>query len=294
VLARLLGRVPGAAQVWFRIRRLVARSLEATFIITAPSPQTAVDAVPIRWASKFPPPLDAVRAGQVPLFEDPRIEWAFDELGGAEGKTVLDLGPLEGAYCYMAQRAGASRVVGVEANTLAFLKCLVTKELLDLNRCSFLCGDVLDYLSAVDERFDVCIAAGILYHMVDPLRLLDLISRRAKQLFIWTHVYADEVLENTATSARLGPLKEHVYQGFSYRASRFSYVLDHTSPSFLGGTAQHSNWLLRDDLMRALDHFGWADVRLAFDDPRTPAGPALALVAERRGVDQRGALSRPR
>lgn len=246
-----------------------------------PSPQTALDAVPISWASKFPPPLEGLRAGNVPLFEDPRVEWAFEQLGGVREKTVLDLGPLEGAYCYMAQRAGASRVVGVEANTLAFFKCLVTKELLDLRRCSFLCGDVLEYLTADDEQFDVCIASGILYHMVEPIRLLDLISRRATELFMWTHVFSDEALENQALAERLGPPEEKVYRGLRHHVYRHSYVLDHVLPGYFGGTAQFSNWLSREDLMRALNHLGWRNIRVAFDDPRTASGPAIALVAER-------------
>jgi len=292
VLARLLARWPRAGQVVFRIRRLVVRPPEATFVTTAPSAQTAIDAVPVAWASRLPAPLNGVRAGEVPLFEDPRIEWAFEQLGGVRDKTVLDLGPLEGAYSYMAQRAGASHVVGVEANTLAFLKCLVTKELLGLDRCSFLCGDAVEYLHATEDRFDVCIASGLLYHMADPIRLIDLISRSADSLFMWTHVYADEVLENPVAAARLGPPQQQSYGDFHYRASRFSYELDHASPGFFGGTAHHSNWLLREDLLRALDHFGWANVRIAFDDPRTPAGPALALVAERIGVEHSGAMPR--
>jgi Protein of unknown function (DUF1698) len=280
VLARLLARVPRAAPIWFRFRRLLARPPEARFITAAPSPQTAVDAVPVSWASRFPPPFDRVRAGDATLFEDPRVAWAFEQLGGVQDKTVLDLGPLEGAYCYMAQRAGSSRVVGVEANTLAFLKCLVTKELLDLDRCSFMCGDALEYLSETGEQFDVCIASGLLYHMVEPLRLLDLISRHARQLFIWTHVYSPEALD-TPAAARLGQPAEHLYDGFHFRAARFNYLLDHASAGFFGGTAQHSNWLVREDLLRALAHFGWGKIQIDFDEAHHANGPALALIAER-------------
>lgn len=286
MLVRLL-RIPVVARLWFRVRRRLTRPPEAKFITTAPSAQTAIDAVPISWASKFPPPLDDLRAGSVPLFEDGRVEWAFEQLGGVNEKTVLDLGPLEGAYCYLAQRAGASRVVGVEANTLAFFKCLVTKELLNLNRCSFMCGDVLEYLDGNDEQFDLCVAAGILYHMAEPIRLIDLISRRARQLFMWTHVYSDEALANPALAERLGPPEHKVYRGFRHHVFRHSYALDHTLPGYFGGTAQYSNWLSREDLMRALDHFGWRNVNVAFDDPRTPAGPAIAFVAERAPSSRR-------
>jgi hypothetical protein len=258
----------------------------------APSAQTAIDAVPERWASRLPPPLEGVRAGDIGLFEDPRVEWAFERLGGVQGKTVLDLGPLEGAYSYMAQRAGARRVVGVEANTMAFLKCLVTKELLQLDRCSFLCGDAVEYLSADQEQFDLCIASGILYHMIEPVRLLDLISGRAARLFMWTHVYTDEALENPALAGRLGPRRENVYKGFHHHLVRYSYEHERRSRGFWGGTAPYSNWLPREDLMRALDHFGWAHVEIDFDDPRTRNGPALALVAEHTSRPHAGEVPR--
>src|SRR5689334_9621694 len=87
--------------------RGVGRSLSlarrSTFVRGTPEPQTAVDAVPDEWASQFPEPLRAVRAGAAELFDDPRIHWAFQRLGGVENAAVLDLGPLEGGHSYMAQ-----------------------------------------------------------------------------------------------------------------------------------------------------------------------------------------------
>jgi hypothetical protein len=281
VLAGLAARARRAVFTQLRPARHAKAASEARFITTAPSPQTAIDAVPESWASRFPPPLDGLRAGDVPLFEDARVEWAFERLGGVRGKSVLDLGPLEGGFSYMAQQAGAGRVVGVEANTMAYLKCLVTKELTNLDRCSFLCGDALEYLSAAEADFDLCIASGLLYHMVEPVRLLDLISQRAAQLFVWTHVYAREALENPALAPRLGPGEDSVYEGFHHRLYRFSYERDTRFRAFWGGTSPYSNWLSRDDLIGALEHFGWSNIQIGFDEARHPNGPALALVAER-------------
>ena len=53
---------------------------------------------------------------------------------------MLELGPLEGAHTYMLDRAGASEVVAIEGNTRAFLKCLITKELLSMPSARFLVG----------------------------------------------------------------------------------------------------------------------------------------------------------
>jgi SAM-dependent methyltransferase len=236
--------------------------------------------VPDAWASKFPAPLDGLSAGAARLFDDSRMEWAFERLGGMTGKTVLELGPLEGGHSYMAQQAGAASVTAVETNTKAFLKCLVVKELLSLDRCHFLCGDVIEYLNAVDEQFDVCVACGILYHMAEPVRLLEQISRHATELIVWTQVYTDAALENKPLAKRLGPPEEVDYPGFRHRVYRHNYGLDLRLTGYCGGTRPYSNWLPREELLRALTHFGWEDVEIAFEE-EGQNGPALALVARR-------------
>ena len=253
----------------------------ARFCRTAPSAQTALDAVPDGWVSRFPPPFEGLAGGTAQLFDDARMTWAFERLGGLAGLKVLDLGSLEGAHSYMAQSAGAKHVIGVEANTNAFLKCLVVKEVLGLDRCSFLCGDALEYLATVDEQFDVCFACGLLYHMVEPIRLLDLISRRATRVVIWTHVYHPEALAHRHLAKRLGPAQPAQYGEFRYHVHRHGYGLDKRLVGYCGGTLAYSNWLPRDDLLRALAHFGWQDIEIGFEDLSNLNGPALAVTARR-------------
>ncbi len=249
----------------------------------APSAQTAIDAVPDTWASRLPDPLQHVRAGYAELFDDRRIRWAFERLGGVSGASVLELGPLEGGHSYMAQQAGAARIVGVEANSKAFLKCLVVKELLGLNRCSFLCGEITEYLRSSQESFDVCIACGILYHMVNPIELLDLISQRASRLFMWTHIYSDDALKNPALTRKFGARHQIHHNGTSYDVVRHNYSIDNRLIGFWGGVSSYSNWITRSSLMDALRNFGWEDIEIAFDEPLFQNGPALALVAVRGG-----------
>lgn len=259
------------------ISRLSSRR---SLVTTAPTAQSAVDAVADTWASRLPPPLD-VRAGEAELFEDPRISWAFDALGGVRDLTVLELGPLEAGHSYMAQRAGARHVTAVESNSNAFLKCLVVKELLGLDHCSFLCGDVVEYMATTTERFDVCIASGILYHSTEPVRILELISRRASRLVMWTHVYDSAALDNKLLAKRLGPATDAEHAGFRHRVHRHRYGADRTLAGFWGGTQAYSTWMPREELLRALTHFGWHDITVGFDEPRHPNGPALALTAVR-------------
>lgn len=251
---------------------------KSPFETRPPSVQTAVDAVGVEWASRLP--LD-VEAGETELFDDPRITWGFEQLGGVGDRSVLELGPLEGAHSAMAQRAGAARVVAVESNRRAFLKCLVVKDLLALDRCSFLCGDAIGFLEQVEEGFDVCLALGILYHMAEPVRLIELISRRADRLLLWTHYYdADgvaEALVSRSLDTRARSLEHH---GYRYEAHRYDYGVMSKLAGFWGGTAPYSLWLTRESLLGAVEQFGWQDIRIEFEE-RTPHGPALALAATR-------------
>src|SRR5262245_8868926 len=121
------------------LRKLVDRAVlllrsdvSKTHVTSAPTPQTTVDIFRGEWASRLPPPFEALRAGTATLFQDARILWASEQLGGFRDKSILDLGPLEGGHPYMFEQAGAAEVIAVESNPHAFLKCLITKELLDL------------------------------------------------------------------------------------------------------------------------------------------------------------------
>src|SRR5262245_26338252 len=114
-----------------KLRRLVDRArlmmrpdVPALHVTAAPAPQNAVDIFTGEWASRLPPPFDTVTAGTALLFDDHRIHWAGEQLGGFAGKSILDLGPLEGGHPYIFERAGASEIIAVEGNPRAFMKCL--------------------------------------------------------------------------------------------------------------------------------------------------------------------------
>jgi hypothetical protein len=235
------------------------RSPDSRFATTAPTPQTAVDSAAVPWVSRLPIP---------------------GVVAGVAGASCLELGPLEGGHSYALDRARAERVVAIEANKDAFLKCLVAKELLGMRSCSFLCGDVIAYLESTTDKYDVCWCAGILYHMVDPVRLLELVSTRAPKLYIWTHYFDAEKLRGNPTFAN-GQHLAASHDGFAYQLHRQQYGVGRRLRVFSGGTQPHSNWLSLRDLLRALEHFGWADLQTQLEDH--PNGPAVSLVAKQRG-----------
>jgi hypothetical protein len=246
------------------------------YVTSAPSPQNAVDIFAGEWSSQVP----GASAGPIPLFADDRVQWALDQLGGVTGASVLELGPLEGGHTYMLSQAGASSVLAVESQTRAYLKCLIAKELVGMPSARFVLGDFMAYLRECDERFDLVFASGVLYHMRNPVETIGLTARAASRLFLWTHYHDEEIVRSSALlSPRFSTAETSSYEGFEHTLHRFEYESALQLKGFCGGSAPHSNWLSRKDLLAALAHFGWQVKAVSFDTPDHPHGPALALVA---------------
>lgn len=217
-----------ASAVKSRLRAVLPREARVNaldnYVASMPSPQNALDIFKGEWASKLPEPLSGLSAGPLPLFEDPRIEWINTQLDNIEGMTVLELGPLEAGHTYMLERFGATKIVAIEANTRAYLKCLLIKELLELKRVSFLCGDFIDYLRANQKRFDICVASGVLYHMLNPVELIALAAKVSDRLFLWTHYYDQKII-----AARGCPLNSQVVHLLSMKVSITHFIAKNTS-----------------------------------------------------------------
>jgi hypothetical protein len=204
-----------------RVILLMRPDTSKALVKSAPTPQAAVSIFRGEWASRLPAPLDTIDAGSAALFEDSRIHWALEQLGGVRGKTILDLGPLEGGHPYMFEQAGASEVVGIESNPRAFMKCLITKELLGLRYVSYHCGDFMEYLRQDHRRFDVINASGVLYHQQNPAELLALICRTADAVILWTHYYDETAIRRLPrANIRFPRSSEQEYERFTYRAYR--------------------------------------------------------------------------
>jgi hypothetical protein len=255
-------------------------SILDAYVRSAPSAQNAVDIFKGEWASRFPAALGIpVEAGGIPLFEDGRITGAIEQLGGVAGMRVLELGPLEGAHSYMLELYGAASVTAIEANTRAYLKCLITKELLNLQRVKFLCGDFVEYLKATSERFDLILANGVLYHMRNPVELLSLLARHTNRVNMWTHYYDDRVQSDKHLRNKFPSSAAAEVDGFRHSLFRQEYQVSLGAPGFCGGSEEYSNWLSRSDLLSCLSHFGFKDIRIDYEEPDHPHGPCFAIIA---------------
>ncbi|UYU17603.1 MULTISPECIES: class I SAM-dependent methyltransferase [Methanoculleus] len=254
------------------------------YVKSTPRPQNAIDIFKGEWTSKLPTPYEDLEVGSTQLFEDPRISWAVEQFGGVNNKSILELGPLEGGHTYMLEHLGAESILSIEGNTRAYLKCLIIKEILGLKRAQFMCGDFIEYLRNADTKFDVAIASGVLYHMRNPVELIAMLSKVSDEMFIWTHYYDQEIIsQNSLIPAnKFGNCTISEYGGFKHELHRYEYdaALDWTG--FCGGSDLFSNWMTREDILACVEHFGFSDIRINFDHPQHPNGPAFALSATRR------------
>ncbi len=254
-----------------------------SYITSSPCEQNAINIFKNEWASRLPDRFAELEAGQIPLFKDIRINWCVNNLGGITDKTILELGPLEAGHTYMLEKMGAASILSIEANTRAYLKCLIIKEILELNRAKFICGDFVKYLQNCSTKFDVCIASGVLYHMTNPVELLSLISQVTDKIFIWTHYYDRDILEaNPHKIAKKFPSSisaEH--NGFKHTLYRYEYLTALADAGFCGGSQAFSYWMSRADILAAIEYLGFNDIKINFEQLDHPNGPSFAVLAIR-------------
>ncbi|MFA5955099.1 methyltransferase domain-containing protein [Hyphomicrobium sp.] len=259
------------------------KNFSGGYVKSAPSAQNVIDMFNDDWSSAMPTDSTLVaKPGFANLFEDGRIRWAEEILGGFVDKSLLELGPLEGAHSYMLQKAGARSVVAVEANTLGFLKCLCIKEIFNLDRVQFKLGDFSLFLDTVDTKFDAVIASGVLYHMTDPIGLLSKISKVTDKLYVWTHYYDEDAIR---ASGQLGYFKDYEVisslgkEGIGAKR----YYRDALQwNGFCGGSEPYAIWLTKDTILNAARELGLNQIDITLDHPNHPNGPSFAFCAQRR------------
>lgn len=275
-----------------RLRRMVQRirigqteDLETTldeYVDTRPSAQNAIDLIP-GWNHALPPQY-GVTAGPDALYDDSRIHWMLQEFGSVAGKTLLELGPLEAAHTAIIDRQAPARIDAVEANKLAYLRCLIVKEIRDLHFAKFHLGDAVKWLETAPTRYDLIVASGILYHMEDPIKLIELTAAASDAVFFWTHYVDDQEMpkgDPRRTAITGAPILRHSH-GVDVRLHPRSYYQAWQDKSFCGGVKDQHYWIEKTDLLGLLSALGFDDIKIAMEQPDHPNGPCFCVLAQRR------------
>jgi len=132
--------------------------------------------------------LNGVRTAPEHFLGDyPAVKWR--RFAGAipadlSGCSVLDIGCNGGFYSIEMKRRGAARVLGIDTDEAylaqARFAAEMTGETIEFRHLS-----VYD-LAALDERFDIVLFMGVLYHLRHPLLALDLIHEHvARDLVVF-------------------------------------------------------------------------------------------------------------
>lgn len=246
-----------------------------------PGPQKAIDAVP-GWNMMLPGGA-GVTAGTGQFYHDSRVLWALEQCGSIEGKAVLELGPLEASHTWMLEQRNPGLIHAIEANRLAFFRCLIVKEILPLKIAKFFLGDFRVWLEENPQRYDFIVACGVLYHMVEPVKLLESIALRSDSFYLWTHYTSESAMP--ADDRRRGPFTGETSvvsaHGVDVRYSQRSYLDSWTRKAFCGGMHNLHNWVEREDILALISALGFRDIRIAHDMPDHPNGPCFSVFARR-------------
>ncbi|HJQ57145.1 MAG TPA: class I SAM-dependent methyltransferase [Vineibacter sp.] len=254
------------------------------YVDTVPSARNAIDAVS-GWHQTLAASADVV-AGTGIGYADIRMSWCLEQFGPITGLKVLELGPLEGMQTYLLDQANPELIHAVEANRLSFLRCLVTKELLGIKRARFLHGNFVPWLEQVDVTYDLIIASGVLYHMRDPVRLLELIAQRSNAIYIWTHYFSDAAMPQSdpRRSVFRGDAELVDFRGVRVALHRRSYHGAWRSTAYCGGIVDQHYWMEREGIEAVLRQLGFADIRTAHDQHDQANGPCISIFARRAGA----------
>ena len=170
------------------------RSAAAVRTATVKQPQSreevlaAVNAVPSWWHC-IELPFGVTTPGRSD--DRDRVE-AFGLPSDLTGKTVLDVGCLDGFWSFEAEKRKAQHVLAIDSwnsNWLCDDKGFRTAHALLGSRVEFQWVDLFDLTLEKQGRFDLVMCLGVLYHLRQPLRGLERLAKVCKEHLILETAY---------------------------------------------------------------------------------------------------------
>jgi len=237
----------------------------STVVVPAqPSPHGWWDLLPFTaHRIALAPGFETTVAG-VPPVDDIRTQLVLDACGGSlDGRTIVDLGCLEGGFTLAFAQRGAARALGIEARELSVERCELAKALLgvDVEGAQFVVADIKDELVR-HEPFDVVFATGILYHVADPAGFLRTMRSACRHVaLVDTHVARIEEATHDCS-----PIVSRDSHGSTYRGRMFPEyppdVSDDAKEAMAWAAYSDADafWPLEDDLVQMMHDAGFARV----------------------------------
>ena len=253
-----------------------------------PSKQAAVDLFQDmagnHWFSAWPtfpgklPVLSSV--GTVMLYADGRMQWFSKVMGGEgiRGKTVFESGPLECHHSFFMHTQGAARIDSVEGNVACYVKCLITKEVLNVKSLNVFLGDFISFVRNAGKdlvktkeeglltRYDIALFNGVLYHMNDPARTIAYISSISDVMVCWTHYWNEKnphrlqsgigYMNNKTDVSAVVTIDD--MKGLPpFTTTYHKHFYDVTNKAHIGGQEPYANWQTNEEQFRTLKWAGY-------------------------------------
>jgi len=111
------------------------------------------------------------------------------------GLRVLDIGARDGFFSFECERRGATEVLAIDYVPEQFTGFPVAKKILG-SRLNLVHESIYNLTPERYGRFDLVLLLGVLYHLPDPMRALDIVFNMMKPqtwLFLETIVIDDEL-----------------------------------------------------------------------------------------------------
>lgn len=179
---------------------------------------------------------------------DPVLLWELEKIGGCKGKNIVELGPYEGGQTVALCRGGANTVIGIESNPNAYVRCLVTKRVMNLHNAEFVYADAAKLLPlSKHPPIDFVLANGVLYHQRNPAKLIYDLAEMTDAVLVWTQVANDTSPSNLSAHCEVD---EKLYHG---RLNTYG----ERKPEFSGGPNPTSLWLFPEEMRRCFKEAGF-------------------------------------
>lgn len=184
--------------------------------------------------------------------------------GGVEGKSIADLGCLEGGYTLEFARMGM-QAFGLEVRQSNYDNCLEVKRRAGLANLSFAKDDCWNL--AKYGPFDVIFCCGLLYHLDRPGEFIHLLGKQARDaVIINTHFAPHDWYPMTAFKDVMGPLEKHEgVPGRWYREHEGGTIDQLEKMKWASWTNRHSFWPTKEALLQLIQDAGFDLVLEQYD-----------------------------
>jgi SAM-dependent methyltransferase len=212
------------------------------------------------WFTKFKIG-EAEYGGDYDAMRDPRLKLFSDYFPDA--RTILELGSLEGGHSFaLAQKSQVEKVTAIEVRPVNIERSEFVREVLGIKNVEFIEANLEKTNLSALGQFDAVFCSGLLYHLPEPWKLIEQISRVSPNLFLWTHISGE--IE--------GKKKQNGYRGKYYREGGW---LDS-----LSGASKKSFWLTLGSLLHLLTANRYTLIHL-LENIKHPNGLAVTLAARK-------------